>query len=282
MAPQNIIAVVFDFDDTLTDETTTKLLESHGINAREFWGKRQRELLEQGWDPALAYLKLILDETGEGKPLGKLTNKKLREFGAGLNFYQGIPDLFNDLQALAKKYRRFSPAVEFYIVSSGLEEIIRGTKYANYFSDIWGCRFAEEDGQIRHIMNVVSFTEKTKFLYAIHKGTENVRENPYGVNEKVERQNRRVPFENMIYIGDGMTDVPCFSMLDHYRGKPFGVFDPNKVESPKKAWEGLIAPKRVYTMNSPKYGEKDDLGSLLRAAVESALLQIQVNSQAAL
>ena len=91
MAPQNVIAVIFDFDDTLTDESTTKLLAAHGIDTANFWSVRQQTLINAGWDPALAYLKLILDETGQGKPFGRLTNEALRTFGAGLEFYQVFP-----------------------------------------------------------------------------------------------------------------------------------------------------------------------------------------------
>jgi phosphoserine phosphatase len=282
MAPQNVIAVIFDFDDTLTDESTTKLLEAHTIDPREFWGKRQANLLKAGWDPALAYLKLILDEVGPGKPFGKLTNARLREFGATLDFYQGIPDLFRDLRQIAREHKFSNPIVEFYIISSGLEEVILGTKCADQFEAIWGCTYYEEDGQIAGIKNSISFTEKTKYLFAINKGFKDVRVRPYVVNEAVEKPDRRVPFENMIYIGDGLTDVPCFSLLNSSGGSSFGVFDPKKKDSPKKAWEKLIVPKRVHTMNSPRYGDTDDLGALLRIAVREVCLRLELKSQTAL
>src|SRR5262245_61073581 len=127
-APQNVIAVVFDYDDTLTDDSTTKLLESVGIDTKDFWENRMRQLTDTGWDAPLAYLKLILDNVGDGRPFGRLTNQRLREFGATLTFYPGIPELFGELQALAKNHVLSNPVVEFYIVSGGLEEIIRGSK----------------------------------------------------------------------------------------------------------------------------------------------------------
>jgi len=280
-APQNVIAVIFDFDDTLTDESTSKLLEVHGIDTDEFWRKKVDKLIKLGWDPSLAYLKLMLDNVGEGKPLGKLSNNKLAEFGAGLGFYQGIPDLFNDLHALVANHHISRPSIEFYIVSSGLEAVIRGSSIAQYFDGIWGCRFDEQDGCISSIMNAVSFTEKTKFLYAINKGISELRLKPYSVNEFVDEGKRRIPFHNMIYIGDGFTDVPCFSLLNRFNGTSFGVFDPRKSDSPKKAWEKLIAPKRVSTMNSPRYGGDDDLGALLRAAVANICVRMEVQSQTA-
>lgn len=281
-APQNVIAVIFDFDDTLTDESTSKLLEAHGIDTNDFWRTKVDNLIKLGWDPSLAYLKLMLDNVGEGKPLGKLSNSALSKFGAGLEFYQGIPTLFDDLRALVSDHTISRPSVEFYIVSSGLEEVIRGSSIASHFEGIWGCRFHEQDGYIDSIMNAVSFTEKTRFLYAINKGLRDLRVKPYGVNEFVEEEKRRIPFRNMIYIGDGFTDVPCFSLLSKFNGTAFGVFDPRKKESPKKAWEKLVAPKRVSTMNSPRYGGDDDLGALLRAAVKNICVRMDVGSQTAL
>jgi hypothetical protein len=277
-APQNIIAVIFDFDDTLTDDSTTKLLEAHKIDPTDFWQNRLVKLVGAGWDPTLAYLKLLLDDAGPGKPLGNLSNQALRAFGEKLVFYQGIPELFGDLENLVSDHHISRPAIEFYIISGGLEEVIRGSKVASFFSGIWGCRFAEEEGRIRYIMNTVSFTEKTKYIYAINKGlieVKDIRGRPYSVNEHVDDHDRRIPFENMIYIGDGLTDVPCFSLLTKtYKGKAFGVFDPLKEGSPKKAWEKLVTPRRVTTMNSPRYGKTDDLGALLRMAVKEICLKM--------
>ena len=134
--------------------------------------------------------------------------------------------------------------------------MIRGSIAKKYFQGIWGCNFAEEAGCIRHVKNIVTFTEKTKALFAINKGItdEELRKNPYKVNEAQRPEDRRVPFRNMIYLGDGLTDVPCFSLLDKMGGKAFAVFDPRKKGSPKKAWENLVAPKWVASVHSPKYG----------------------------
>ena len=172
-----------------------------------------------------------------------------------------------------------NPGIEFYVISSGLEEIIRGSSIAKHLSGIWGCEFAEKDKQIKYIKNVVSFTEKTKYLYTINKGISD-EAGPYAVNEKVGETDRRIPFPHMIYIGDGLTDVPCFSLLDHFGGRAFGVFDPSKAGSPKKAWEQLVVPKRVTSMNAPKYRKSDALGSLLRTAVKRLCLQMDERTHA--
>ena len=115
MAPQNIIALIFDFDDTLTDESTTRLLESYGVDTKDFWRDQVQKQIDLGWDPSLAYLSLMLDVTGEGKPLGKLSNAKLREFGSKLEFYQGIPELFTELNELVKVHQISKPSIDFFI-----------------------------------------------------------------------------------------------------------------------------------------------------------------------
>lgn len=283
-APQNTIAVIFDFDDTLTDETTTKLLEAHGIDSAEFWLTKRKAMVDEGWNPTLGYLKLILDHVGPGKALGTLSNAALREFGASLEFYPGLPDLFDDLQTIAKEHRASNPTVEFYVISGGLEEIILGSKIAPYFTSIWGCRFAEEDGVISHIKSAVTFTEKTKYIFEINKGLNFGHPGPYAVNEFKNRDERRVPFKNMIYIGDGFTDVPCFSLVegpDHNQGKAFGVFDPKKKDAAKVAWEKLAAPGRVRNLNPPEYGPTDALGSLLRAAFNTICVDMDLRLKTA-
>jgi hypothetical protein len=151
-APQNIIAVIFDFDDTLTDDSTTQLLESRGIDTNDFWKNKLPAKMADGWDPALAYLSMFLQLVGKDKPLG--------------------------------------------------------------------------------------FTEKTRFIFEINKGLgadgSDTRTNPYDVNIDRPSANRRIPLENMIYVGDGLTDVPCFSLLKKCGGHGFGVVDPLKKGKPKE------------------------------------------------
>lgn len=123
-----VLAVVFDFDDTLLPDSTTKLLTSRGIDTDEFWTKHVRRRLEQGFDPTLAYLGLILDYVGSDQPLGCLSNRDLRDFGATLDddFFPGLPALFGDLRAVAAGYNDVS--VEFHIISEGSSRSSSGVK----------------------------------------------------------------------------------------------------------------------------------------------------------
>ena len=195
-APQNVIALVFDFDDTLTDDSTTALLDSVGIDTKDFWGAKAKALLDAGWDPTPAYLKLLLDHVGDGKPFGKLTNARLREFGGTLKFYPGLPGLFKDLRDSVSELSHLETRSSSSTWSvAGWRKSSVAARIAKHLAGIWACEFAEEDGEVRHLKNIVSFAERTtKYLFQINKG---IGENaaPYAVNERVDPPARRVPFE---------------------------------------------------------------------------------------
>jgi phosphoserine phosphatase len=267
-----ILAVVFDFDETLVPDSTSKLLQSRGIDPADFWGRQVRSRLEQGFDPTLAYLGLVLENVGADRPLGCISNRELRAFGATLdeNFYPGLPAMFDDLREVVAEYNDVS--VEFHIISGGLLEVVLGSEVvAKQFTNVVGCEFAEDEstGCISAIKRAITFTEKTRYLFEINKGIERADtvKNPYLVNRDVPAAQRPVPFENMIYVGDGLTDIPCFSLLKKERGASFGVFDPKRRESARKAYTEFLQTDRVISMHAPKYGPDDELGSLLRTAI---------------
>jgi len=269
------IAVIFDFDDTLAPDTTTLLLRRHGIDPDVFWLKDVKSMMLGGYDPTLAYLNKFLSLVGDGLPLGKLTVSDLTTFGATLDdqFYHGIPDLFEELRAIVDEYKL---QIEFYMISGGLQHIIEGSKVVTkYFRAVYACELCGDtpNGPLKHIKRCVNFTEKTRYLFEINKGIDPKvsRTSPYSVNEKKDK--RRTPFANMIYIGDGLTDVPSFSLVKKGIGEPggggtvFGVFDPKKTGSPKQALQKYLMPERVFSVHSPAYGKDEDLGSLIIACV---------------
>lgn len=132
-----VVAVIFDFDDTLLPDSTSALLRQFGLDQDDFWKKQAPALVAEGYDPPLAYLNLLLREVGEGKPLGLMTNERLAEFGSTLDetWFPGLPELFDDLKSIAQEFRDVS--IEFYIVSGGLQAIIEGSRhFKKYFQ--WG------------------------------------------------------------------------------------------------------------------------------------------------
>jgi phosphoglycolate phosphatase-like HAD superfamily hydrolase len=279
-----VIAVTFDFDDTLVPDSTSALLSQHGIDPDDFWPNKAKTPVDRGYDPPLAYLNLLLDEVGAGRRLGLLSNETLRTFGASLDstWFPGLPELFEDLRAAAATYRDIS--VEFYIISGGLQALIEGSTHVQkYFSGVYGCQLDEDPatGAVRYIKRCVTFTEKTRFIFEINKGisAKDAATQPHLVNLQV--PTRRIPLENMIYVGDGLTDVPCFSLIDNAGGMALGVFQPGK-ESAKQAFQQLVVPRRVRTMHSPNYSADADLGAILRLAVSALAAKLDLNSARAL
>lgn len=283
----DIIAVVFDFDDTLVPDSTSKLLRAYSIKPEEFWPAANR-LLKEGYDQPCAYLKLILQNVGEGKPFGKLTNKILQDFGGTLDgdFHQGLPEFFDDLRdQVTSKFRNIE--VEFYIVSGGLQAVMMGSKIlSKYCSGIYACQLGEDrqTGVVSHIKRSITFTEKTRYLFEINKGVKQSESdlNPFLVNEDIPPEKRRIPFKNIVYVGDGMTDIPCFSTVKHFGGQAFGVFDPANPEKTKQAMQKFLVPKRVIGMYEPRYGPKDALGALMRAWIFNRAAEIQVEREMAI
>jgi phosphoserine phosphatase len=274
----DIVALIFDFDDTLAPDSTTRLLEKHGINASTFW-KRSDELIAEGYDSPAAFLRLLLAD------VKNLTNAQLREFGALFGpkpypFYDGVLEFFDDVEKLVAENSE-NIAVEFFIISGGLYEIVSSTPIAGRFKGIYGCHLGgdTEDGVLKYIKRTVTFTEKTRYIFEINKGipaADSFRD-PKLVNEVKAPDKRRIPIKNMIYVGDGLTDIPCFTLVKMNGGIPFGVFDPESKKKTKQALDKFMQPGRVVGMFEPDFRDGKALGSMLRVAVANKCSEIELN-----
>lgn len=231
----NVIAVIWDFDKTLVNGyMQDPIFEEFKVDSNEFW-KEVNELPKfykenQGVkvNADLIYLNHFINKTKNGTFKG-LNNQKLREFGKKQKFYDGIPEIFQKITDLTKSDKRYSEydiKVEHYIVSTGMTEVIKGSVVKEYVEGIWGCEFIEaelgEEKIISEIGYTIDNTTKTKALFEINKGV-NVHEDIDG-NSKVPDSLRRVPFQNMIYIADGPSDVPAFSVVKKNGGKTFAIY----------------------------------------------------------
>ncbi len=244
---KHIIACVWDFDKTLIPGyMQTPVFEEYGIDEKLFW--KEVNMLPAIYakrgirvSPETVYLNHILSFVKSGHMAG-LSNAKLRELGGRLAFCEGLPDFFDDLRRAVTEDSRFEKldiSLEHYIVSTGLAEMIRGSAIAEHVDGIFGCEFLEEpmppyfsrqpefdfeslSNQINQIGMIVDNTIKTRFIFEINKGTN---KNPaIDVNAHILPQDRRVPIRNMIYIADGPSDVPVFSVVRKGGGKAFAVY----------------------------------------------------------
>lgn len=266
----NHIALVFDFDDTLVDEAVSQFLRNKKIDPKKLWDDMSKRV-SAGWDPTLAYLDLFVDMLEPGNPLAGVTREELSAFGSTLAYYPGIPELFNDLredvQKLSEKHK-IPFNIEYYIISGGLKPIIEGAPFKDQLTDFWACDFVEDP--ILKPCKTVSFTEKTKFMYLINKGFvgEEFRNVPDAVNIPLDKADRKIPFPNVIYIGDGETDIPCFSMLREYKGHPFLVLPVTRTEDSKARLKAFNIARRRFIPVSPADYSK---GSALRMNIDMTI-----------
>jgi len=222
--PQNTVAIIYDYDQTLSPATMQEeaLFPAYGINAPVFWRKCNDLMRESGYDSELAYMKMILDSLEMDRP----TNTELRKLGGKLTFYPGLPEMFEEFSTGLLEAEQVAAGirVEHYIVSSGLKEMLDGSRLAPYVRAIFGCEYAEDPtGRITFPKRVISHTQKTQFLFRINKGMLDLSQD---VNDHVPPDLRPIPFEHMIYIGDGPTDVPCFTLMRRYGGNAIAVYNP--------------------------------------------------------
>lgn len=271
--PQNTVAIVFDYDQTLSPRTMQEeaLFPTFGINPEKFWQRCDELVKKQGFDNELAYMKVLLNSLGMDRP----SNAELRELGKLLTFYPGLPEMFEEFKQglLEPALAMAGVRVEHYIVSSGLREILLGSALKPHMRAIFGCEFAEdEEGRIAFPKRVVSHTQKTQFLFRINKGLLDLSQD---VNDHMPPEMRPVPFENMIYIGDGPTDVPCFTVMKKYGGRAIAVYDPTDFTraSFRKCYQLSAHADRVRHIAPSDYRP----GSPLRLVLEEMVREVATN-----
>jgi 2-hydroxy-3-keto-5-methylthiopentenyl-1-phosphate phosphatase len=274
-----VIALVCDFDDTLGPDTISFLLAQNNIPEDEFW-PQVYAMVKDSWDPPLAYMHLLLDYSKKGKI--DISQKTLASFGKKLKLFPGLPKAFIELKEYVKKQPVLKSArvkLEFYIISGGLEDMIRGNSLSKQVDGIFGSTFAydKKNKDAIGIKSAISFTEKTRFLYGIHKGISisDMRQRPYKTNDALPDEARRIAFSQMIYLGDGPSDIPSLSTIIRAGGLGIGVSSPHTTF--KKGYE-LARGKRItvgpYTAN---YKKGSDMRKVLEETILRMGLEIDIN-----
>ncbi len=232
---QTIIAVVWDFDKTLISGYMQRpLFEKYGVDEQAFWEevnglpKKYRDRGCEQISTEVLYLNHILEYVRRGHFEG-LTNEWLRKLGAELDFYPGLPDFFPTLNEQLKSNKSFlhhEITLEHYVVSTGLSQMIKGSEIAPYLDGIWGCELIEDlnanNPVVTQLGYVLDNTTKTRAVFEINKGANKHPE--IDVNAKIGVDDRRIPVKNMIYVADGPSDVPVFSVVNQGDGKTYGVY----------------------------------------------------------
>ena len=279
---QNVIAIIWDFDKTLIpDYMQTPLFKHYGVDEKKFWDENNslvKLYKEKGVkvNPETIYLNHILTYVRNGV-FADLSNDKLKELGNEITFFDGLPeflDIAKKYIAENDKYKTFDIKLEHYIVSTGLTQMINGSKIAPFVDNAWGCEFLEEQYKpnqegnlvaeeltpkiITGIAYTIDNTSKTKAIFEINKGVNKY--DSISVNQKMSLESRRVPIENMIYIADGPSDVPAFSVVKKHGGAALAVYKMDSNMKSFKQAKALLEDGRVdyfseanYTKDSATY-----------------------------
>lgn len=274
-----IIAVIFDFDDTLAPDSTSGYLNDVGFkDLASFWKKEVASLTDADWDPVPAYLYKIIEASKTGR-IPKVTQDSLMEYGRRLPLHDGVQGIFSRLRQVAKDANPRT-SIEFYLISSGIGDILRATPIAPEFTDIWASEFSYYgDRSIEFPKKIVSFTDKTRYLFHVQKGLigPQSRGKPFDVNKKLKPEQIRVPIRHMIFVGDGYTDIPCFSLVKKDGGVSIAVFDKTHSEKWGSAYQ-FVHDGRVSNLLSANYSEQSDLSIFLSMAVKKLATDIAVSN----
>ncbi|GHA69102.1 haloacid dehalogenase-like hydrolase [Cognatilysobacter bugurensis] len=262
------IAVVFDFDLTLGEGSIDVLLRTLDVDPDEFRSEWVDPLDAAGWDHALARFKALVDLSERLD--GAVTREKLEQVGRDTPLYPEVERMFdrirNTAQAVAEGLE-----VEFYVLTAGFVEVPCGTPIAHEFKAIWGSAgHYADDGRLVFPRRVVTYPEKVRYLLQLAKGLSvDGADAPADVYRDVPQERWHVPFDQMVYVGDGASDLPAFDLVESRGGIAIGVFGPGESASGWSKGHDVHRGRRVHNLACADYREDAELMRSLCLAVES-------------
>lgn len=257
MKKKPIVAIMYDFDKTLCtkDMQEYTFIPSLGMTATDFWAESGKLSKGKKMDGILAYMYLMIDKARSAHI--KIQREEFVKLGVDLELYPGVDSWFKRINQIGDD---LGIKVEHYIVSSGLREIIEGSSIYKHFREVFACEFLYDENNVAcWPKNAVNYTTKTQFLFRINKGILDISKDEE-LNKYTPEDDRPVPFRNMIYIGDGLTDVPCMKLVKANGGYSIAVYTKGK----RNKVESLITHERVDFISLADYSEGSDLDITVR------------------
>ncbi len=257
MSDKPIVAIMYDFDKTLCtkDMQDYNFIPSLSMTSADFWAAANGFGFEEHMDSILAYMYVMIQKSKEKNI--SLDRETLVRNGKDIELYKGVREWFDRVNQYGAL---IGVSVEHYVISSGLKEIIEGSGISDKFKEIFACEFYyDETGQAVWPKTAVNYTNKTQFVYRINKGVLDVA-NDVDLNRSMPDDSKRVPFCNMIYIGDGLSDVPCMKMMKAYGGQSIAVY----TDSNKEKVEQLLKEDRVDFIFPADYSKDSRLDKTMK------------------
>jgi len=270
-----VVAICYDFDKTLSpgDMQEYMLFPKLGISAQEFWSESNEYANKNGMDKTLSYMKLIVKKAVEQEDKLSLTSKDFRKMGRDVALYGGLDTWFDRINEYAADLELNA---EHYIISSGIKEILDGTSIvkARRFKAIYAsCFVYNKNGVPIWPKQVVNSTQKTQYLFRINKNCVDLSDED-SLNRSMHDNERRVPFRNIIYIGDSSTDIPAMRVVKKEGGLAIGVYAPG--QSPAKIAK-LLRDERIDFFAPADYCE----GSAIESYVKKRINHIKASEELA-
>ena len=270
MAKQPIIAIMYDFDKTLstTDMQNYDFIPNLGMTPDEFWGATGEFTAKYGVERILSYMYMMIQKAKE-KGIN-LTREYLRECGKNIKYYPGVTTWFKRINEYGESK---GVKIEHYLVSSGTKEIVEGCSIYPNFTKAWGCEYYyDENGLPVWPKLAINYTQKTQFFFRISKGVQDDK-NDNAVNEK--NRERRIPYRNIIYMGDGMTDVACMTLVKHNEGTSIAIYPEKESEKVKD----LYTDGRCNFICRADYSAGSDLEKVIKLIVDKVAMEDEIQKR---
>lgn len=264
MAKKNTkIALIYDFDKTLSsaDMQDFSLIPAFGVKPEKFWRIANNWSKEQEADQITGSMYYIM-KTAQEKNI-PLTREFLKTCGENIEYYQGVENWFERINEYGKE---LNLNIEHFLISSGYEEILAGSKIRKHFTDMFACSYAfNDEGLPVWPARVINYSIKVQFLTKINKGLRKI--DDIAVNEFMPVEKRPIPFDRMIYFGDGMTDIPSMKLIKERGGNAIAVYAPGKSKEKHKAIK-LLKDDRVNFALKADYRENREIDKVVKTILD--------------
>lgn len=265
-----IMAIIYDFDGTLAPGNIQehRFLPDISIPKKKFWDEVKRIAKKEKADEVLVYMHLMIHEANNARTSFRKENFKKK--GQEIKLFPGVEEWFERITDYGVE-RKVN--IEHYLISSGNKEILEGTPIAGKFDFIYASEFMFDKNDVPYWpAQAVNYTTKTQYLFRINKGTLDLADN-HTINKFIKKHKRRIPFENMIYIGDGETDIPCFRVVKEQGGISIAVFKPHTKGKKKEEINEYVKNGRVDYAVPTIYENGGDLDEIIKANIDAVAAQ---------
>lgn len=266
------IAMLYDFDKTLCTKAMQEyaFIPAVGMDAEAFWKESNGLAKKDNMDRILTYMYLMIKKANAANQA--VRREDFVRLGQSVEYFPGVETWFDRMNAYAESK---GAVLEHYIISSGLKEIIEGTSIAKNFKEIFACSYHYDVNGVADWPAVaVNFTGKTQFLFRINKGVHDITDDD-SLNHYVNLDERPIPFRNMLYFGDGWTDVPCMRLVKSYGGYAIAVYEDHERESAGR----LMREDRVNFVYPSDYSEGGELETTVKHLLDVMILKDKLKEQ---